>query len=264
MEEVKRKLQARQDYLQRLIAEKEQALVNTPDGFLRICSYREHPQYYHRQDPKDLNGVYIRKSDIKTAQMLAQKDYDQKILRAAKIEYKSIKQYLASYSKKTMEQVYESLHKDRQKLITPIQETEQQYRANWENAPFQGKDFQETDPEFYTAKGERVRSKSEVMIADLLYREDIPYRYECPLFFKGTGILYPDFTILHVRLRKTFYWEHLGMMDNPDYAEQAVQRIQCYERNGIRSGDNLILTYESRKNPINQKLIRQTLLHYLK
>jgi len=71
-------------------------------------------------------------------------------------------------------------------------------------------------PELYTAKGERVRSKSEIIIADSLMRAGVPYRYEFPIILNGYGKIYPDFTVLNVGLRKELYWEHLGMMDDSE------------------------------------------------
>ena len=53
-------------------------------------------------------------------------------------------------------------------------------------------------------------------------------------------------------------------MDDEAYAENAVQRILAYEQNGIFPGDNLILTYETRKNPLNQKQILIMIQKYLR
>lgn len=75
--------------------------------------------------------------------------------------------------------------------------------------------------------------------------------------------MYPDFTVLNVKLREELYWEHLGMMDDPVYAENAVQKIASYEQNEIFPGDKLILTYETQKNPLNQKQIMRIIHHYL-
>ena len=129
---------------------------------------------------------------------------------------------------------------------------------------YRGKEFYEGVPEFYTTKGERVRSKSELIIADLLEKEGVPYRYEYPIYLKGLGKIYPDFTVLNVRKRKTIYWEHLGMMDDSEYVDRALKKIATYEQNGIFPGENLVLTYETRTNPINQKMVMLMIQHYLK
>lgn len=97
----------------------------------------------------------------------------------------------------------------------------------------------------------------------MLNREGIPYRYEYPLYLNGIGSIYPDFTVLNVRLRKELFWEHLGMMDDTIYVEKAIQKITYYEENGIFPGDNLILTYETKQNPLNQKTVKLMIQHYL-
>lgn len=263
MEEIKTMLETRKQYLSQIKREKEKALQNVPEGFLRICGHGKKTQYYYRNNPKDFNGVYIRAQDIDFAKKLAQKDYDEKILRNIEQELQALEKY-ESYSPNIyMEQIYENLHIERQKLIQPIVESEEQYIRNWESVIYQGKEFEGLLPELYTAKGERVRSKSEVIIADLLNREGIPYRYEYPLYLKGWGKVYPDFTVLKVKKRKEIYWEHLGMMDDLTYVEKALEKIAHYEQSGIFPGENLILTYETKKNPINQKNIKLLIKQYL-
>lgn len=263
MEEVKNLLEAREKQLLQLKKEKEKALKSAPEGSLRICRHGNKTQYYHREDPKDCNGVYIREKEITLAQKLAQKDYDKKVLTSIEKELNAINKYLSCYPDVGAEQVYEKLHKERQKLIMPIEESDEEYVSNWEAVEYQGKEFYEDTPEFYTAKGERVRSKSEVIIADVLHREGIPYRYEYPIYICGVGNVYLDFTILNVRTRKELLWEHFGLMDEPEYAEKAIQKLITYEQNDIFMGKNLILTYETRKNPLNQKIIMRKLLQFL-
>lgn len=264
MEQINEILETRKKYLLQLKDEKERELKQMPPGTLRICRHGNKTQYYHRNDPKDFSGVYIREKDIGLAQRLAQKDYDRKVLGSVEEELRAIEKYMNYYPAVCPENIYEKLHVERQKLIAPILESEERYIRNWEAVEYQGKDFYENGPEFYTAKGERVRSKSEMIIADMLYREGIPYRYEYPVCMKGWGSVYPDFTVLNVRERKEIYWEHLGMMDEASYAEKAVQKIELYERNGIFQGENLILTYETRKCPLNQKTLRHHIERYLK
>ena len=53
------------------------------------------------------------------------------------------------------------------------------------------------------------------------------------------------------------------MMDDPVYVEAAIKKIVTYEQNGIFPGEKLICTYETRKNPINQKVVKSLIEHYL-
>lgn len=260
--EMKHVVEQRRKQLLQWKKEKEKALVKVPEGFLRICCHGDRTQYYRRKDSKDLNGVYLREKEMDVARKLAQKDYDRKVVRAVEEELRAIDKFLSDYPVKNVEKIYESLHKERQKLVLPIKKTDWQYRQEWEGITYEGKEFYEDEPEFYTAKGERVRSKSEVIIADLLNREAIPYRYEYPIILKGVGTVYPDFTVLNIKTRKEIYWEHLGMMDDFRYVENAIKKINEYEQNGIFPGDNLILTYETKKNPVNRKTINLVVRHY--
>ena len=264
MKEIKTLVEKRKEVLIRLKQEKEKALQNVPQGTLRICHSGNRTQYYHRRDGKDSSGVYMPKKEHNLAHKLAQKEYDQKVLKAVDKELAALQRYLSAYPEFPAEQIYENLHKERQKLIIPIKETDEQYILKWEEYAYQRKGFEENAPEYYSVKMERVRSKSELIIADLLNKEMIPYRYESPIYLKGAGQIYPDFTVLNVKKRKELYWEHLGMMDDPNYAEMALQRIAAYEQNCIFPGEGLIITYETRKNPLNQKLIMSMIQHYLK
>lgn len=264
MEDIKDKLILRQAKLQKWKEEKEKALLSVPDGTLRINNPKGNTHYYHRTNPKDFTGKYISKKDMQFIKELAQKEYDQKVLRSVENELKAIDYYCSKTMQRSPEEIYESLHEERKKLVVPITIPKEEFVRAWESKPYEGKGFDDMEVEFYTARGERVRSKSEVMIAEILEREGIPYRYEAPVMLKGWGYVYPDFTVLHVGKRDEIYWEHFGMMDNPEYAEHAVQKIEQYEKNGIFVGDRLILTYETKKAPMHRKKILRVLERYFK
>lgn len=263
MKSIKNGLEKRKEQLLQIKKDKEKALKNAPEGHLRICQRGAKVQYYHRVNPKDFNGVYIPQKNIGLARKLAQKTYDEKILVCIEKELKALEKYLASVPTIFPEEIYGTLHETRRKLICPIREPEEEYVSNWQNTEYSGKDFDALTPKLYTAKGERVRSKSEVIIADSLNRAGIPYRYECPIYVEGWGTVHPDFTVLNVRERKEIYWEHLGMMDDREYMEKALEKINTYAQNGILPGKNLILTYETAKEPLNQKMVQIMIEQYL-
>ena len=103
-----------------------------------------------------------------------------------------------------------------------------------------------------------------VMDENALEKYEVPYHYEAPLDLKFHGIIHPDFTVLNVRLRKEYRWEHLGKMDDEGYCEYALNRILLYEMHGFFPGKELIFTHETLKKPINSKLIDEIILKYLK
>ena len=59
------------------------------------------------------------------------------------------------------------------------------------------------------------------------------------------------------------YWEHLGLLDDPEYIARNLEKIDCYEENGIFLGDNLIITRETSEKPLNMKQVRRLIEHYL-
>ena len=69
-------------------------------------------------------------------------------------------------------------------------------------------------------------------------------------------MVYPDFTCLDLRTRKELLWEHLGMMDNPEYASLAVKKLSSYLKSGYVFGKNLIISMESSEKPLNQTEVR--------
>lgn len=85
-----------------------------------------------------------------------------------------------------------------------------------------------------------VRSKSEVIIANMLHERDIPFRYEQPLYASDGSFYLPDFTI---SWRGTdYFWEHIGMLHRDDYRAHWEKKKAWYKQffNG-----RLIITEEA-------------------
>lgn len=72
-----------------------------------------------------------------------------------------------------------------------------------------------------------VRSKSEVIIANMLHEREIPFKYEVPLFAPDGTFYLPDFTIIWNG--EEWYWEHLGLMDIEKYRNHWETKKLWYE-----------------------------------
>lgn len=83
-----------------------------------------------------------------------------------------------------------------------------------------------------TERGDLVRSKSELVIADKLYAAGVEYAYEKPLVISGRTRI-PDFTIEDDASGVTYYWEHLGMLDDPAYQARWKRKRDEYLAGGI-------------------------------
>jgi len=84
-----------------------------------------------------------------------------------------------------------------------------------------------------TERGDLVRSKSELIIADKLFARGIEYAYEQPLVLPSGRIRYPDFTIADSARGVTYYWEHLGLLDDPGYRVRWNKKREEYLSAGI-------------------------------
>ncbi len=244
----------------------DKRLENVPEGNLRITSSGKHIQYMHCKEKNgeyQKQGEYLKKEDMPLVRKLAQKTYDQKIKRLVDKRLRQIQNINKDYIDNEIEFIYTKMSINRQELVKPIEKTWQQRVTEWKSTPYTGKEFEEGTPEIYTKKGERVRSKSEKLIADTLYEMGIEYKYECPITLKGYGQVYPDFTILSHKTGKEMYWEHDGKMDDPKYSVKAVKKINSYISNGIIPGDRLLLTFETTNVVLNDRIIMKMIDNYL-
>lgn|GEM_PF-119733 len=232
-----------------------------PEGRLRISMDHGVARYYHCVD--DRLGYYIPKKNKQLPRQLAQKAYNDSVIKVAVARSRLIDRFLKGYCDDEIERQYEELHPERRALITPVAPTLSQMEALWYEESYVGKAFKEDAPVILTEKGERVRSKSEKILADFFYRNNILYKYEKPLNLGGL-VVYPDFTFFSRKLKKEIYWEHEGMMDKQDYARAAVKKINSYQMNGIYPGERLIMTFETEQDVLNSKIVSELVERYLR
>lgn len=90
---------------------------------------------------------------------------------------------------------------------------------------------------YRTQRGELVRSKTEWIIADKLHAAGISYAYERPIKL-ADGVRYPDFTIRDDDAGITWIWEHLGLMNSPEYVKRWMSKEQAYRAAGFASVDS--------------------------
>jgi ATP-dependent exoDNAse (exonuclease V) alpha subunit len=99
-----------------------------------------------------------------------------------------------------------------------------------------------------TSRGDVVRSKSEVVIAELLNARQVEYAYERKLTFDDGSFRYPDFTIEDDDLGRTIYWEHLGMLNDSVYAKRWLAKRKWYANHGVvehpSSGKEILVSTE--------------------
>lgn len=240
--------------LERVLSESEKLRNILPEGVsLRAAKHTNSYQYFMRRSGKRDNGEYIKQKDIKTAAMLAQLEYDEKL--AEMLREAEDKLMRCRGSVEVFEEASSRLARGKSELIKPHYVSDSCYVRSWKAQEYEGLEFREGAAEFYTRNGLRVRSKSEVIIADMLDESEIPFLYEKPLKLKQRTV-HPDFTLLDMSKRKEIYWEHFGMMDDKEYRDDAFMKIREYEESGLYQYDSVIWTFETGRYPLNTREIR--------
>ncbi|MBP5183870.1 MAG: hypothetical protein J6113_02040 [Lachnospiraceae bacterium] len=256
-------IMTRRKLIIQLISNINSKIKASPNGYLRVVKKWNSYQYYQRSSKKDVQGKYLPQNQLPLATALAQKDYDTKLLAALEKQLRAIDKFIKDYDPAAPAAIYEDLTAPRKQLVTPVFVGDEDYEKQWLSVPYEKMGFKPDDPVFYTDRGERVRSKSEVLIANELYRHGIPYRYEYPVYINGVKMAVPDFNCLNVRLRKEYYWEHLGMMGKEEYANRNAAKIEKYTLAKDFDETSLILTFETDRHPLNTRVIEEKIRTYL-
>jgi hypothetical protein len=165
------------------------------------------------------------------------------------------KQYKALYVEAWLPELRHVLQGDEATPITRLIDGIRFAASLWLLAPMIGRELANDVPyaehldhratPHRTARGELVRSKSELVIANYLHSIGLNYEYERDL--KGTEdpdrYLRPDFSFID-GTGNVVLWEHLGMLDLPGYAKHWESKRAWYARNGFELNKNLFVTSE--------------------
>lgn len=229
-----------------------------PQGELICAKNSKHYKWYLH-----INGkyTYLPKREEKLAQKLALKRYYRLRKRDLRKELETCRTYIRKsdgtndLTSKMMDNMeYERLLGKQFRVVS--RELEE-----WQKSEYAGNSNHLENLIVKGTQGKLLRLKSEAIIDKILYTAGIPFRYEDELRL-GNVTLYPDFTIRHPLTGQFFYWEHFGMMDNPEYIHHACQKIKVYCENGIIPSINLILTYETKEHPLGISDVEKVVKEY--
>ena len=78
------------------------------------------------------------------------------------------------------------------------------------------------------------------------------YEYEPELKLENK-VKRPDFKVEDYDTGVVWYWEHCGMMMDPQYRKHWEDKKKFYEKNGIIEGKNLIVTYDDERGGVDNK-----------
>lgn len=243
----------REEYqsVQNQIIEMEEKLKKMPKGKLLFSRGKNSVKWYVSDGHKK---VYLPKRDRHIAERLAEKGYLELKLQDLLQERQMIENYFDYYldAQGVTDSTETLLRSDSnyRELLEPYFQLRDEELSRWMNDSYEKCEKYPENLIHKTSSGIYVRSKSESMIEMFLHTNQIPFRYECALELDGMTF-YPDFTILHPKTREIYYWEHFGLMDDPDYVRNTCSKLELYARHGIIPSIQLITTYETKEHPLN-------------
>ncbi len=230
---------------------------NIADIHIQSSMNRGYEQFYCVDRARNTRK-YLKISDLVKYSGLIQRDYDIKVnKKLVKMQKKlaRIAKDLREIDLSEIKAIYNKQAKAKKPYITPIIPSDEDFIARWYE---ENKGAQNTFPiegNIYTERGEHVRSKSEKILADLFYKYDIPYVYEPKIKMNNGHMACPDFALLNKETRQTIYWEHLGLINQDEYAVKNLEKLHEYEESSLILGENLLISMESTKNGLNTKLV---------
>ena len=254
-----KKMQIESEKLEFQIEKLREQIKELPDGKLISCKNGKYRQWY--QSDGHIKK-YIPKKNKKLIEKLAIKKY----LNYQLEDYESEKRAIDFYLRHHREDVGKaesllSMNSEYRELLSPYFKSKSKVVQEWLQEPFEKNTQYNENLKLKSMSGNIVRSKSEVMIDTLLYINKIPFRYECALKL-GKRKIFPDFTIMHPKTGKIYYWEHFGKMTDEDYVRKTCAKIQLYALQGIIPDVDLIMTFETPEKPLSTEMVMEKIEKY--
>ncbi len=246
--------------------------VKTVEGSLTIDRSKGCVRFVKRLDDK--TRVYLSDKDKDLIASLAQKRFNEKVMVTGNKERRQLESCLKilENSKDGLSDVTKVLplmpEEFKPLIRNSIHQANDEYARQWQDRKLSKRirdEFTEKIDPLKTKRGDFVRSKSELIIADKLFDADVPYFYEVRKDIPGKREhFFPDFLVLNRNTRKEFLWEHFGMLDNEDYVRATQRKLSEYAKMGYFPGKNMIVTFESAGVPLDTEYIDLLIREYLK
>jgi len=248
-----------------IVKQCKEILASTPKGSLYIRPRKKGAAFYQIQKIKTDKGWKNTEKNITDNPdlilALTEKKLAEEQLKRCEINLKYLKQLAVKYAAYDFNSVAESLAPSYNSAWTKHIEHLLEIQAN---APYDKAPVYADRHIHKTTAGFLVRSKSEVIIANLLHSYGIPFRYEekFPYPNEDGKYYYPDFVIL-LPNGERIYWEHLGLLSNKKYCIHNAEKLHHYQLNGVYIGKNLIITQDDNDGNCNSAFTEQIIQTFI-
>ena len=264
--ESRQNLTTRLRFLEQEILVLQNQLANAPQGTL-ICRRQSNGTYkYYRRiigPDNTYKEFYLKKQFRDEARQLAEKMVAEKKLLDYQNEKKVLQKTLAFQKNEPATDVFLRQHSGIASLLMEKDQQSEKPWQKWKYAPYsRNQNYLEHLKYTTVVPGLLVRSKSEAMIVDALERHGVPYHYDEYICLNGEFIAV-DFVCLNVKTGEFYYWDHRGMMNDPDYIKKTLYCENLFYSNGFIPWINMIVTTETQDRPLDLQWVETIIEHYL-
>ena len=258
-------LKLRSSYLARQIARMEQILTSSPEGKLYLKKRGNGNPFYtkYEQMPNSmLQEIYV-SPDHPELTALANKRYAEQALKDLYPEKKLIDKAISLYQRESRLDHFIKAHPEILNLISPGLRPLDQIAREWMEQPYDRNKKYPEDLKFSTVVPDLlVRSKAEADLVSRFIHYGVPFHYEEVQIIDREELAI-DFTLLNVRAGRKLYWDHRGMADDPDYLKKTHYCEKRYLEAGIIPWINMIVTVETKANPLDLQWVDSLIEFYL-
>ncbi len=233
-------------------------LDESPEGSLLHQMKGKNVEFLHSfyQDGKRVRKGINRKPDL--IKSLAKKEFDRKAYEILSNNVTAIREAMNNHIPFDVDEILQSMNKaysmlpedyffdqDKWKVTAGLDEdllTKIKRHEEWGKKSYKEYWGYPQNKTKTTSRGKKVRSISELLIAEKLYEYSIPFHYE-ELLERDGRLFAPDFTFEGADYN-CFYLDYFGMMENERYAKRNIQKLNAYYDAGLIPGDNLIVVFD--------------------
>lgn len=224
-------------------------LRNLPEGNLSVTTVKGKDYYYKHQHG---TRSYLGNGSTEEVKALQRRKLLQNCLKHIDKNHDILKKFISSYQDISLEKIKSTLSKAYQPADTCLTDLDGIDNKGWGYQEYQRSNQYPEMLVHRTLKGDFVRSKSEVIIANTIHMKGLQYRSE-EVTKVGNYLFAPDFKILVPSTGKIKLLEHFGMMHDPEYREKALWKMSTYIENGYRPYEDILFTFEDINGNIDAK-----------
>ena len=106
----------------------------------------------------------------------------------------------------------------------------------------------------YYHNGIQMRSRTEVLIAEILDELGLEYKYEPGIRF-GEDVFFPDFLVFIPGLKRCLIIEFVGMSDDEGYLYNNVHKVAVYANSGLIMNRDVIGLFGTKESMVSNEYI---------